>query len=227
KGGLPPGTGSGTVVLTPAEARAATSALLPDQIPPYSEPYTLTIQRIFAGAYTAEIGYIGTRGIHLPTQDQINIQPCVNSANVLPTFAGSTVLEAAGSSATTLAAIQKKNCNIVPAWLSAGFTSKITSYQPFSQSNYNGLVANLTRRYQRGLQMNLSYTYSKTMDDATAEVFSTVLTPRRQQNSQCISCDYSRSALDRTHRISLEALYALPIYKESGNFFLKNVVGNW
>jgi hypothetical protein len=115
----------------------------------------------------------------------------------------------------------------VPAWKTAGFTGKITSYQPFSQSNYNGLVANLTRRFQGGLQMNLSYTWSKTMDDATAEVFATVLTPRRQLNSQCISCDYSRSALDRTNRITLEALWDLPYYKHSNSFLMRNVVGNW
>jgi hypothetical protein len=65
------------------------------------------------------------------------------------------------------------------------------------------------------------------MDDATAEVFATVLTPRRQQNSQCISCDYSRSALDRTNRISLEALWDLPYFKHSDSFLMRNVVGNW
>jgi len=225
-GGLPPGTGSGTVVLSPTAARAATSAYIPDQVLPYSETYTLTIQRTIGSNYTAEIGYIGTRGIHLPTQDQINIQPKVTPTNQLFTMAGSTVLQPAGSGATTLAAIQSLS-NIVPAWKAAGFTSKITSYQPFSQSNYNGLIANLTRRFQKGLQMNLSYTWSKTMDDATAEVFSTVLTPRRQQNSQCISCDYSRSALDRTHRLTLEAIYDVQAYKQSGNFLMKNLVGNW
>src|SRR6185312_12281216 len=98
---------------------------------------------------------------------------------------------------------------------------------PFSQSNYNALVVNLTRRFEKGLQMNLSYTWSKTMDDATAEVFATVLTPRRQQNSQCISCDYSRSALDRTNRLSLEVLYDVQAYKHSDNFLLRNIVGNW
>jgi hypothetical protein len=137
------------------------------------------------------------------------------------------VLIPAANATTNLAAINVPGGNIVPAWKTAGFTSKITSYQPYSQSNYNGLVANLTRRFQAGLQMNLSYTWSKTMDDATAEVFATVLTPRRQQNSQCISCDYSRSALDRTHRISLEALWDLPYYKHSNSFLMRNVVGNW
>ncbi|MCU1252437.1 MAG: Cna domain protein [Edaphobacter sp.] len=231
-GGLPAGTGSGTVTFpnTPAGLalqRKSTSALLPDQVLPYAETYTLTIQRTIGSAYTAEIGYVGTRGIHLATQDQINVQPKATTTNQLGTVVnGSTTLVGAGSGATTLAAIQA-NSRIVPAWATAGFSTTITSYQPYSQSNYNGLVANLTRRFQGGLQMNLSYTWSKTMDDATAEVFATVLTPRRQQNSQCISCDYGRSALDRTNRITLEALWDLPYYKHSNSFLMRNVVGNW
>ncbi len=231
-GGLPPGTGSGTKVYptTPAglaQQRSDTSAYIPvHQVLPYSENYTLTIQRTFASNYTAEIGYIGTRGIHLPTQDQINIQAPVTTNNRLFTVAGSTVLQAAGAGASNLAAL-KALSNIVPAWNAAGFFSKITSYQPYSESNYNALVANLTRRFQKGLQMNLSYTWSKTMDDATDEVFASVLTPRRQQDSQCIACDYSRSALDRTNRLSLEVLYDVQAYKHSDNFLLKNLVGNW
>jgi hypothetical protein len=230
-GGLPPGTGSGTFVFpnTPAglaSQRASTSAYLPNQVTPYAETYTLTIQRTIGSSYTAEIGYIGTRGIHLATQDQINVQPKVTTANTLGTSAGSTVLTPTANGTTNLAALNALS-NIVPAWLNAGFTSKITSYQPYSQSNYNGLIANLTRRFQGGLQMNLSYTWSKTMDDATAEVFATVLTPRRQQNSQCISCDMSRSALDRTHRLSLEALWDIPFYKHSNSFLKRNVIGNW
>ena len=230
-GGLPPGKGSGITVYpnTPAglaAQRAATSALLPDQVLPYAETYTLTVQRTIGSAYTAEIGYVGTRGIHLPTQDQINVQPRVNLTNQLGTSAGSTVLVPAANGTTNLAAIQALS-NIVPTWLNAGFTGKITSYQPYSQSNYNGFVANLTRRFQQGLQMNLSYTWSKTMDDATAEVFATVLTPRRQQNSQCISCDYSRSALDRTNRLTLESVWDVPYFKHSDSFVMRNLVGNW
>jgi hypothetical protein len=231
-GGLPPGAGSGTfsypaTVAGLAAQRAATSAFLPNQVLPYSENYTLTIQHTFGSNYTAEIGYVGTRGIHLPTQDQINVQPAATVQNQLPTFVnGSTLLVPGGASTTTLAAISSLS-DIVPAWAAAGFTGKITSYQPYSESNYNGLVTNLTRRFQNGLQMNFSYTWSKTMDDATDEVFATVLTPRREQNSQCIACDYSRSALDRTNRLSLEVLYDVQAYKHSNNFLLKNLVGNW
>lgn len=245
KGGLPPGKGSGVTPFCitgtgpgtnlpcspdiPGQ-RAATAAFIPDQVVPYAETYTLTIQRTFAKNYTAEIGYIGTRGIHLPTQIQLNIQPRVTAANQLPTLPSGPTSVIAPANANTVAKIVSSVSNIVPAFKNVtggGFTSKITSYQPFSQSNYNGLIANVTRRFIDGLQANLSYTWSKTMDDATAEVFSTTLTPRRPQNSQNVAADYSRSALDRTHRISLEAVYDLQLYKHSSSFLMKNIVGNW
>ena len=225
-GGLPPGTGSGTAVLSASAARAATSAYLPDQVPPYAETYTLTIQRTFGSNYTAEIGYVGTRGIHLPTQDQLNIQPRVTAQNQLFTQLIGTPVVTAAAGANTLAKIQALS-NVTAPFLANGFTNKITSYQPFSESNYNGLVSNLTRRFQNGLQMNLSYTWSRTMDDATDEVFATVLTPRREQNSQNIAGDYSRSALDRSHRVTLEVLYDLQYGKHSSNFIKKNLLGNW
>jgi hypothetical protein len=237
-GGLPPGTGSGTTTFpTAAAARAATSAYVPNQVVPYTENYSLTIQREIGSGMTAEIGYIGDHGVHLPTQDQINILPEVNSSNFLPTYAGTTDLNGHGSNYSTLAAIESAaqagnpgasatGAFYQPAYYNAGFTSTITSYQPYSQSNYNGLVANLQGRMKNGLQMQLSYTFSKTMDDATAEVFATSLTPRRPQNPACVACDYSLSALSRKHRLTLEADYEFKAFKGS-NWFMQNVVSNW
>jgi hypothetical protein len=115
----------------------------------------------------------------------------------------------------------------LPAFAAAGFTSKIVSFQPFAESNYNALAGSLIRRFRNGLQLNLAYTWSRTMDDATADVFSTLLTPRRSYNSQNVAAEYSRSALDRTHRVTLEAIYDLPFYKGNQNWFLKNIVSNW
>jgi hypothetical protein len=206
--------------------RAKTAAFIPNQVIPYAETYTLTVQRVFLKDYTAEIGYIGTRGIHLPTQIQLNIQPRVNASNQLPTLLTGSTSVTAPAGASTLAKISAGS-NILPNFLANNFTSKITSYQPYSSSNYNAFVANVTRRFVGGLQANLSYTWSKTMDDATAEVFATTLTPRRPQDSQNVNADYSRSALDRTHRLSLEAVYDLQLYKHSSSFVKKNLIGNW
>ncbi len=236
-GGLPPGTGSGTTTFpNQAAAAAATSAYVPNQVVPYSENYTLTIQREIGHGLTAEVGYIGDRGVHLPTQVQINIQPEVNNTNYLPTFINGAAINGQGSNASTLAAITAQavaagqgpatGAYFRPAFYSSGFHSTITSYQPYSESNYNGLIASLQGHMKNGLQLQLSYTFSKAMDDATAEVFATSLTPRRPQNPANVSADYSRSALDHTHRLTLEADYDFRAFK-GRNWIMRNLVANW
>jgi hypothetical protein len=229
-GGLPSGSGFTAFPGTPAglaAQRAATAAFLPNQVLPYAETWSLGVQHVFGANYTAEIRYLGSRGIHLATQDQINIQPRVNAANQLPTTLTGPTSIVTGPNATTLLALQNLS-DIVPAWNTAGaaFTSRITSYQPYSSSNYNSGSLSLQRRFQHGFLLNAAYTFSKTLDDATAEVFSTVLTPRRPQDSQNVAGDYSRSALDRTHRLTVASVYDLPYFKHS-SWLVKNIVGNW
>lgn len=225
-GGLPPGKGGIVVYPDVASQRAATSAYVPNQKLPYSETWSLGVQRVFAKNYTAEIRYVGTRGVHLPTQIRLNRQAKIDATHYLPTYLTAPSQVDLDNLPNTLASLKARS-NYVPAYADAGFDgSSVVAFEPYSESNYNGLAAGLTRRYQNGLQLNFAYTWSKTMDDATADVFSTVLTPRRPQDFQNISADYSRSALDRTHRATFEVIYDLPFFKNS-NWFVKNSVGNW
>ena len=71
-----------------------------------------------------------------------------------------------------------------------------------------------------------AYTWSHLIDNSTAEVFSTVLTPRRPQDFLNIGADQSSSALDRRQRFTLSVLYDVPWFKQ-GNWFMRNIVGNW
>ncbi len=54
---------------TPAEARALTSAFIPNQVLPYSIQWNFGVQHVFAQNYTVELRYLGTRGIHLSRTD--------------------------------------------------------------------------------------------------------------------------------------------------------------
>ncbi|MDE3187716.1 MAG: TonB-dependent receptor [Acidobacteriota bacterium] len=224
-GGLPAGTGSLATFATIADQRAATASYVPDQKLPYAENWTLGVQHVFAKNYTFEARYVGTHGVHLPTQIQLNVAPRVTAENQLATYLQAPSAAALTTLTNTLAAIQSKSI-FLDAYRQAGFTSKITSFQPYSSSNYNGMAASLNRQFTNGLLLNLSYTWSKAMDDATAAVFSTVLTPRRPQNSQNVKADYSRSALDHTHRLTMVVVYDLPFFKQ-GNWMAKNLLGNW
>jgi hypothetical protein len=223
-GGLP----QNATFTTLAQQRAATAAYVPDQKLPYSEQWTLGVQHVFHRDYTAEIRYVGTRGVHLDVQEQIDVQSPVTTANQLPTsLTGGSV---SPNGANTLAALKANNANgapyyRVPAYFAGGLTNTITSDLPVGGSNYNGLQTQLTRRFQRGLLINAAYTYSRTFDDSTADFNSTALNPRRPQDSQNVRAEYSRSDLDRPHRLTLVALYDVPFFKNS-NFLLRNLVGN-
>jgi hypothetical protein len=71
-----------------------------------------------------------------------------------------------------------------------------------------------------------AYTYSHLIDDATAEVFSTVLSPRRSQDGLNLNHDFANSILDHRHRFTLSLVYDEPFFK-NGNAFMRNTVGGW
>lgn len=227
-GGLPP-TGP-SASFTAADARASTSGFLPDlQRRPKSYQWNFGIQHEFAGNYVFETRYLGTRGTDLDVQDQLNKQPVVNAANALPvytTMPSQATLDSLPNTLAGLTSAYNGGGNFVPGYYNAGFTSTITSYQPYGNSIYHGWASQLTRRFNNGLQFIGSYTWSHAIDDSTADVFSTYATPRRPEDSQDIRQDRSSSALDHRNRLTFEALYDVPFFKHS-NWFMKNVLGNW
>jgi hypothetical protein len=227
-GGLPAGTGSGlNTFASVADQRAATANFLPPQQKlPYSESWNLGIEHVFAKKYTAEVRYVGTKGVHLPVQQQIDIQPRVTSSLFLPTFLTLPDSATIAGLSTNLAQIQAQPA-IIPAYSAAGFAGAITSFQPLGQSIYHGLQTQVTRSYSNGLQLLGAYTWSHLEDNSTADVFSTLLTPRRPQDAQNFRADMSTSALDRRQRLSLEAIYNVPFFKGSSNWMAKNLLGNW
>ena len=108
-----------------------------------------------------------------------------------------------------------------------GSLKAITSDLPLGDSNYHGLQTQLTKRFGQGLMFQAAYTWSRTIDNSTADFFTTYLTPRRPQDFQNFAAETRPvSPLSRTHRFTLAAVYELPFLKNS-NWFAKNIIGNW
>jgi hypothetical protein len=227
-GGIPPNASA--AALSQADARAGTGGYVPNQVRPESLQWNIGIQHVFHENYTLESRYLGTRGIHLPVQAQLNRIPVVNGANALPFYTSApsqATLNGLTTSLNKLNSALAAKGNIDPAYLAPGFTGIITSYQPWGNSTYHGWANQLTRRFSNGLQFMAAYTFSHNIDDSTAEVFSTYTTPRRPQNIRNLSADRASSALDHRHRFTFQLLYDMPFYKSSKSWLLKNVVGNW
>jgi Carboxypeptidase regulatory-like domain len=241
-GGLPAGSGGVTPFATAAAARANTASFVPNQKLPYSESWNLGIQHIFAKKYIAEIRYVGSKGIHLPVQDRINRVAKTTATTFLPTFlAAPTQATLDALTVTTkcpvVAGVEtcpagmtslNKISNYEPGLAAAGFNgASVVSFQPYGSSIYHGLQSQLTRNFTNGLQFQAAWTWSHMFDNSTADVFSTVLTPRRAQDWNNFAGERSVSALDHRHRITLEVVYDLPFFKKDSNWFKKNILGNW
>ena len=229
KGGILPNASAGS--LSQAEARSLTGGFIPDQKLPKSIQWNLGVQRVFHEDYTVEVRYLGTRGLQLPVQQRLNVGSVVNPSNALPVYFSAptqATLDGLTSTLTALNAAYKPDGSgrFLPQYLNAGFNTNIVGFMPMGASTYHGLATQVTRRFRQGLSFVGSYTYSHNIDNSTAEVFSTVTSPRRVQDFQNLNGERASSALDHRNRFTAVALYDLPYFK-SGNWFKKNIVGNW
>jgi hypothetical protein len=214
---------------TIAQLRAQTGGYLPNAERPSSYQWNIGVQHVFHENYTFDVRYVGTRGLHLTVQDQLNRQPVVNGSNALPVYyvaPSQATLNSLNNNLATLNTLLGAKGNIVPAYLAAGFTGVLTSYQPWGDSSYHGLAMSVTRRFNNGLQFIGAYTWSHAIDDSTADVFSTYTTPRRPQDARNLAPDKASSALDHRQRLTFESVYDMPFFKNS-NWLMKNLVGNW
>ncbi|MGA9800576.1 MAG: carboxypeptidase regulatory-like domain-containing protein [Terriglobales bacterium] len=223
-GGLS-GGGSGITPLSQADAFADTANWIPPQTKlPYSINWNFGIQHSFKN-YVAEVRYVGTRGVHLDVQNIINLQALVTPAHFLPTYVNAPSQATLDALPNTLAALSSGDPEVA-SYENAGFGNLITAFLPIGDSTYHGLQSSLQRRFSNGLAFQASYTYSRTIDDSTADFHSTDITPRRQQDFQDLAEERAVSPLSRTHRFTLAAVYQLPYFK-SGNWLTRNVLGNW
>jgi len=249
-GGLSGGGGSGITVLDKATALSNTANWIPPQVKdPYSVNWNFGVQHSFGKNYTAEVNYVGTRGVHLSFQDIPTWQASVTPTNFLPTYLQApdqatinSLPLALGSDSLGFPIVGTRD-SFVAAYSNAGFGCFgslqsngtfgppcfpfITAFIPAGWSTYHGLQSGLTRKFSNGLTLQASYTWSHTIDNSTADFHSTDLTPRRPQDFFSFGrVDKANSALDRAQRFTLAMVYDLPYFK-TGNWSMKNVVGNW
>ena len=99
-----------------------------------------------------------------------------------------------------------------------------------ANGNYNAFSLKATRRFEKGLSVISSYTWSKSIDD-TSGIRSQGYDVLFPQNSYCIECERALSSFDVRHRVVTSVLYDLPIGKGKllnvNNTVLNGIVGGW
>ena len=219
-------TGVSGLLSSVAAARAGLSAFTETQKLPYAVNATLEVQKRIGRDYLLEARYLHSRGDHLLVQTQLNRDAIVTPQQYIPTYFSMPSAAQLASLTLTTGALEQLSAAETNPWAAYGIANAITDYAPRGNSDYNGLALQATRRFSRGLSFITAYTWSHTLDDATATVNSTALTPRRPQDFNNLANEWGNSMLDRPQRLTFTPVYDIMPLK-NGNWALRNLVGNW
>jgi hypothetical protein len=214
-GGLP------SVLLPPttqAAARGLTTSYIDDTVMPKIMTWTLGVQHELYKNATVEVRYLGTRGLELPVQFRRNFEsyfdaggtplPMYFQASAIPaTFTANTLTDTLFNSfnPNTYA-----NFPCTTGSGKCGFTGNVTSDPPLGSSTYHAGSVNFKQRARYGVTFNANYTYSHTLDNSTNEFFTSLLNPRRSQDTRNLSQDWGSSDLDVRHHFALSTIYDVP-----------------
>lgn len=168
----------------------------PDFRTAYVQQYSLGVQWEVHKNWMAEIGYVGSKGTKL-----INVYTL--NQGISP----------ATASYTAYGFSNQKVLN--------GFQMATTD----ANSNYNSLQASLTKRFSKGLTFLASYTFSKSIDDASGaptNEFASV--PGDQQNR---SSNRALSDFDRQNRFVLSGTYDLPKFYGGKSAVATRLANDW
>src|SRR5579885_857885 len=158
-------------------------------------PVELHNSRPPVGDHPLKVRYVGSRGLHLYAARDINpVQPSiVNGVQVFGVPKGP----------ASVGILSNPRLNPKAAALS--------SEAPVGDSNYHSLQVGLNRRFSHGVQGQLSYTWSKCLDDASGTYGLEGGIP--WSNPLNGSFDHGRCLFDRPQVLNLSGLYALPFQK--------------
>lgn len=195
-----------------ADARGLTTSYIDDTVMPKILTWSLGVQREVARNATIEVRYLGTRGLELPVQFRRNFHSYFDAGGTpLPTYFKATDIPATWSGSTpTDTAINGFNPNTYAQY---GFQGNVTSDPPFGSSIYHAGSVNFTERARHGLTFNANYTYAHTIDNSTNEFFTSLLNPRRAQDTTQINQDRGNSDLDVRHKFAMSLTYDIPEVK--------------
>jgi hypothetical protein len=194
--------------------------------------WSLEIEREVFKNTSVELRYLGTRGLELPVQLQLNsISAFENGALPLPTYIHAS--DVPNSFSLTSPTLAQFNALIGLAgaggrrYAAQGFTlGAITAEAPVGASTYHGGAVELRHRFDHGLELQANYTFAKAMDDSTNDLNTSAVNPRRPENSFDLRNEWARSALDVRNKVALTYLYDTPKVN-SNSRLVRGTVNGW
>lgn len=223
-GGAPvPSTG------IPGAATQLQSRVDPNYNPPYTQQWSLDIQREFNG-WILGMGYYGNNSIHLPGFIDLN-QPAMNSfrncSDASPCYAGPGVPQDAthaisfgSTSATTVVSNSNTSrLNALRPYL--GYTG-MAAVRNIYTGNYNSLQSQLQKQFKNNTMVNISYTWSHGLTTDQADRSTGSILPLQGD----LRNNYGPTIGDRRHVLTANFVWEFPWLREQKGL-MGHTLGGW
>jgi hypothetical protein len=178
----------------------------------YIEQWSLSVEKSLGAATTLELGYLGSRGLHLQRSHLINNAPAGPGA-IGPRRPFTTLSFLPGT-------VLPDNVNVASTTFPV---SGINLLENSARSWYDAGYANVRRRFSRGWTFLANYTFAKSLTDAP-DFRSPMFESAIPQNNLNLSAEKG-PACDIRHRFALSTVYDLPSLGRSG--FASAVTRGW
>lgn len=196
--------------------------LAPSLTLPYTQDWDLNVQRSFGSDWLFEIGYVGTKGTHLPRLIEANPAVFVpGTANGQPISNSSNADQRRLYSGCTLAD--------APSTCQFSSTGEIAG---LAGSSYNALEASMRKRFSHGLSFLASYTWSKAIDDVSSfNITGSAAKPVAGENDLAqnpfnLAAERGLSLFDARNRFVGSYEWALPFWNHARNWYQWGL-GGW
>jgi hypothetical protein len=173
-----------------ASGAVAPRSIAPDYKDAYVQSYNFNVQQQFGNSWGVMAGYFGSKGTNLNII--VNQNQPIDGAKPYPALSAASPI------------------------LPGKALSNILTEESVANSNYNALWLTVTKQLSHGLQVNGSYTWSKSMDDNSRN--NNGVPTFLPQNSYDIRNEWGPSDFNVANRFTLAPIYMLPF---KGNRFVE------
>jgi outer membrane receptor protein involved in Fe transport len=192
--------------------------MVPNLRTPYSEQYTLAIERQVGPDWVFTLSYIGSHGVQLYGVRDLNL-PALGSTTFTYTI-NDVNGSPAGSYTTPVYTGTRPDTRYGGIYMADNGVT----------SSYNGLALQARKRFSHGLQAAASYTWSHQIDDGQSFGESTNNLFLTSANYWLYNGNYKADkgsgSLDQRHRFVLSWIWAPTFTNRTGAFY-KYIVNNW
>ena len=200
---------------------------------PYTQQWSVDMQRQMHGNWFFDFGYFGNSGIHLPGFVDTNAPiPGAWTSCAAPSScaSGTNVIQFQGSDNSNV-----KVCNGLPC-VTSNNTNKLNVLRPYLgyaglndfedifTSNYHSLQAQVQKKFSGNSLINLAYTWSHGLTTDMADRSTGAVIP--QSYTAIRSNNYGPTIADRRHVVTANFVYDLPWLKEQHGL-VGHVLGGW